>query len=212
TENKSVIANFTELLGFTLTIFIDGQGTVVKDPDQSTYAYGTIVELTAIADPNWEFKSWTGDLTGTENPDTITMNGNKTVTAHFIYTLNDTTPPLVELAKPLNGFYIFNKFILPFRMPIIVQMVTIEVNASDNESGMDHVEFIIDGMVQNNDTTSPYSYDWRELRSGKHTIQVKAYDKAGNSAVSPEVLVFKWRLHPILIIPILILGWIWANR
>jgi uncharacterized repeat protein (TIGR02543 family) len=215
TGDKSVTAHFTQN-GYTLTIIIDGQGTVVKNPEQNTYAYNSIVELTAIADENWVFSSWSGDLSGNENPQNITMNANKTVTAHFTYTGDDTIPPVVKIVKPIdNGIYIFNKLILSLKtiqMPMIVQMVTIEVNASDNESGIDHVEFFIDGISKSIDTSEPYSYDWREIQSGKHTITVKAYDNAGNNATTPELLVFKWRFHPILVVLLLLLGLIWENE
>jgi len=208
TADISVTAHFTQN-PYTLTIIIDGQGTVVKDPDQTSYAYDTEVELTAIADTNWVFSTWSGDLTGDENPQTITMNANKTVTAHFTFAGEDTIPPIVEIIKPTKAIYIFNKFIIPFSMPIIVQMITIEVNASDNESGINHVEFLVDGLSKGNDASEPYSYDWTALRSGEHTIKVIAYDNAGNNATSPEIQVFKWRLHPILIIPIIFLGVLW---
>jgi uncharacterized repeat protein (TIGR02543 family) len=215
TGDKSVTAHFTQN-GYTLTIIIDGQGTVIKDPEQNTYAYNSIVELTAIADENWVFNSWSGDLSGNENPQNITMNANKTVTAHFTYTGDDTIPPVVKIVKPINnGIYIFNKLILSLKtiqMPIIVQMVTIEVNASDNESGIDHVEFFIDGVSKSTDTSAPYSYDWREIQSGKHTITVKAYDNAGNNATSPDLLVFKWRFHPMLVVLLLLLGLVWQNE
>ena len=208
TGNKSVIANFTQE-HYTLTILTEGQGTVTKDPNQSTYTYGTIVELTAVPDPNWKFSFWSGDLNGNENPDTITMTSNKSVTAHFIPTGNDTIPPIVQIVKPANNVYIFNKLIIPFKMPVVVQMITIEVNASDNGSGINSVEFFIDGVSKSNDSSEPYSYDWRDLQSGKHTIKVKAYDKAGNSATSPELLVFKWRFHPILVMILLFFGVLW---
>jgi hypothetical protein len=90
-------------------------------------------------------------------------------------------------------------------------MITIEANASDNESGIDHVEFFVDGVSKSIDDTAPYSYDWREVISGKHTITVKAVDEAGNSATSPDLLVFKWRFHPMLVAVILLLGMIWEN-
>jgi uncharacterized repeat protein (TIGR02543 family) len=215
TGDKSVTANFTQN-GYTLTIVIDGQGTVIKDPEQTTYAYNSIVKLTAIADEHWVFNSWSGDLSGNENPQNITMNANKTVTANFTYTGDDTIPPVVEIVKPgNNGIYIFNKLIIAFGMipmPIIVQMITIEVNASDNESGIDHVEFFVDGVSKSIDSSEPYSYDWREIISGKHTITVKAVDKAGNSATSPDFLVFKWRFHPMLVVVLLLLGLIWENE
>ena len=211
-ENKAVNAQFTLQSGYTLTITIQGSGTVTKVPDLPSYTYGQVVNLTANPAAGWVFNHWGGDLSGSTNPTTITMTANKAVTANFTQGGEDTTPPLVEIVKPINnGIYIFNKFILPLKMtqmPIIVQMLTIEVNASDNESGINHVEFFIDGVLKGQDTSEPYSYDWKELLSGKHKITVKAFDNRGNSA-SAEILVFKWRLHPILILPILFLGVLW---
>jgi hypothetical protein len=83
TSDKEVTAHFTEDQ-YTLTINIDGNGSVTKDPDQTTYTYGTLVELTAEADPGWLFDYWSGDLTGSDNPITINMTSDKEVTAHFI--------------------------------------------------------------------------------------------------------------------------------
>jgi len=81
-DNKSITATFTEDQ-YTLTINTDGNGSVTKDPNQATYIYGTIVDVNAIADANWTFSAWSGDLTGSTNPNSITMDGSKTVTATF---------------------------------------------------------------------------------------------------------------------------------
>ena len=81
-DDKTVTAHFTQHQ-YTLTINIVGSGSVVRDPNQSTYTYGTIVELTANADTGWSFVHWSGDLTSSENPDTVVMDSNKTVTAIF---------------------------------------------------------------------------------------------------------------------------------
>jgi len=89
--NKSVTAHFTQNQ-YTLTITIDGSGSVTKNPNQATYTYGQVVTLTAVPGTGWAFSSWTGDLTGSQNPKTITMNGNKAVTAHFL----DTAPPQIS--------------------------------------------------------------------------------------------------------------------
>jgi len=68
---------------YTLQINIIGSGSVQKNPDQATYAYGTAVNLTAFPDSYWTFAGWSGDLTGTENPTTILMDSNKNITATF---------------------------------------------------------------------------------------------------------------------------------
>ena len=49
----------------------------------SGYTEGTIVQLTAIANTKYSFINWTGDVTGSLNPSSIAMNGNKSVTAKF---------------------------------------------------------------------------------------------------------------------------------
>ena len=68
---------------FSLVVFTDGVGEVVKTPDQIAYTNGTVVSLEAIGEPGWSFSHWSGDLSGSTNPDTITMDSDKIVTAHF---------------------------------------------------------------------------------------------------------------------------------
>ena len=89
--NKSVTAHFTQNQ-YTLTVTVDGSGSVTKSPNQATYTYGQVVTLTAVPGTGWAFSSWTGDLTGSQNPKTITMNGNKAVTAHF----SDSAAPQIS--------------------------------------------------------------------------------------------------------------------
>jgi uncharacterized repeat protein (TIGR02543 family) len=201
--DKTVIAHFTQK-SYKLTILIDGLGSVLKNPNQNTYPYNSVVTLTAVADSNWMFSSWSGDLTGNENPDTIIMNGNKTVTAHFIQS-TDTIPPTVEIAKPGNAVYFMNNKIIPFKSPVVILSINLEVNASDNDSGIDRVEFYVDGILKGTDSIKPYTCEWKDLRSGKRTIEAVAYDKAGNSA-STELPVFKWRLHPIILVILILIG------
>lgn len=67
----------------TITVEKWGQGTVTKSPDQSTYAHGDNVVLTATPSSGWQFLGWRRDLNGSENPKTINMNSHKVVTAIF---------------------------------------------------------------------------------------------------------------------------------
>jgi uncharacterized repeat protein (TIGR02543 family) len=50
-----------------------------------------VVTLGAAADSGWVFAGWSGDLTGTANPDSIVMDSNKTVTATFTRQFSLTT-------------------------------------------------------------------------------------------------------------------------
>jgi len=80
--DKVITATFTQN-EYTLTVNTVGSGSVTEDPNQSTYHYGDVVTLTATPATGWAFTVWSGSLTGGTNPATITIDGNKTVTATF---------------------------------------------------------------------------------------------------------------------------------
>ena len=95
TTNHTIRVTFSNQ--YTLTIVISGGGgAVTQSPNYSTYSYGSTVTLTAHKQINgidpqikikpmlpapkeWDFDHWELDASGTANPITITMNGNKTV-------------------------------------------------------------------------------------------------------------------------------------
>jgi uncharacterized repeat protein (TIGR02543 family) len=80
-DNKTVTANFA-INTYTLTVN-SSNGSVAKNPDQPTYVHGTIVQLTATPDMRYQFKDWSDDASGTDNPLSVTMDGDKTVTANY---------------------------------------------------------------------------------------------------------------------------------
>lgn len=84
--SKNVKAVFKECK-YALSVSNTGNGTVTKDPDQITYLHGVTVELTATPDAGWEFDHWEGDLTGTNNPTSIVLNDDKSVTAVFTFSI-----------------------------------------------------------------------------------------------------------------------------
>ena len=106
--DKTVTATFTRIQ-HTLTVNTTGNGSVSLSPAGGTYNEGTTVTLTATPDAGWEFAGWSGDLTGTNNPATITMDADKTVTATFTriqhtLTVNHTGNGSVNLS-PAGGIY-----------------------------------------------------------------------------------------------------------
>lgn len=66
---------------------------------QGQYQPGTTVQLTANASGGYAFSNWSGDASGSNNPTSVTMNGNKSVTANFI----GVPPPAPSLSSPPNG-------------------------------------------------------------------------------------------------------------
>lgn len=83
--------------GYNLNIIINGNGTVEKNPDKTYYDEYNLetVTLTAVPDKGWKFIRWEGDLTGSDNPDTIYMDYHKTVTAVFEKLPNTATNLLI---------------------------------------------------------------------------------------------------------------------
>jgi len=80
--NKSVTANFTAT-PCTLTINVVGQGTVTPVSGGS-YTCGTQIPITATPANGYSFGQFSGALTGSTNPQTLTLNTNSTVTATFV--------------------------------------------------------------------------------------------------------------------------------
>jgi hypothetical protein len=103
----------------------------------------------------------------------------------------DSIPPYVEITKPEeNSVYLNNVKIgsVPLAT-IIIGYLQIEVEARDAESGIDRVEFYVDGRIVKTDTEEPYTCVFTES-PGLHVIRVTAYDGAGNSA-SDSITVWK---------------------
>ncbi len=71
--------------GLRITVTADPRqgGTVIKDPDQNKYSFLQSVELEAIPNSGWRFVNWSGGTTGTQNPTTIRVFRNTSITATF---------------------------------------------------------------------------------------------------------------------------------
>ncbi|WP_282088790.1 InlB B-repeat-containing protein [Aquimarina algiphila] len=82
----SVYANYTRNTSsttYTLTTNTTGQGSV---SGAGTYNDGSSATVTATPASGWQFDGWSGALSGSANPASLTMNTNKTVTATFTET------------------------------------------------------------------------------------------------------------------------------
>ena len=79
----------TPTVTYTLSVSASDGGNV--DPSSGTHNENSTVVVTATPSTGFEFTGWSGDASGTDNPLTVTMTGNKTITATFSriqYTLN----------------------------------------------------------------------------------------------------------------------------
>jgi hypothetical protein len=89
-DTKTITANYvSDPVTYTMNLYKTGDGMVkVNDafcplPWSGSFTPGTIVTLEAVADSEWQFSHWSGDLSGDTNPIATQMNDNNSVTAHF---------------------------------------------------------------------------------------------------------------------------------
>jgi uncharacterized repeat protein (TIGR02543 family) len=102
-SNKTISATFA-INTYTLTVNATN-GAVTKVPNQVSYDSGTVVQLTGVPATGYHFVNWTGDLTGTKNPDTVMLSRNKTITANFAintYTLTTSVLGSGSVTKTPN--------------------------------------------------------------------------------------------------------------
>jgi len=105
-DGKAVTATFTEIY-YDLTISIVGSGTTTPAAGVHSYPCGTVVDLEAFPAGCYEFAGWSGDITTTDNPTTITMDDDKAVTATFTEIYYDLTISIVGsgTTTPAAGVY-----------------------------------------------------------------------------------------------------------
>jgi len=82
----TVSFEFSTFYTLTTDVSPEGSGTVTVNPSGSSFPAGTDVELTAEAEPGYEFANWSGDIGDADADDptiTINMDADKAVTANF---------------------------------------------------------------------------------------------------------------------------------
>jgi uncharacterized repeat protein (TIGR02543 family) len=112
--SRTLVANFA-INTYTLNITALN-GSSLKNPNQVTYNYGTNATITATPNSGYTFTGWSGDASGAVNPQTVTMNSNKNITANFTlntYTLNVTA---------LNGTVAKSPSLTTYNSGAIVQL------------------------------------------------------------------------------------------
>src|SRR5208283_3896861 len=102
--------------------------------------------------------------------------GNTATSAPETVTVLDKTPPTVSLAS------------LP---PSVSGTQILTANASDTQSGIASVQFLLDGQPLATVTAAPYSFSWdtTSVSPIQHTLTAIAKDGAGNTATSAPVTV-----------------------
>lgn len=178
-------------------LVVDAGGPYEGKVDEAIQFYGNAIGGIPLYSWFWEFGdggvSWEQNPTyGYDTPGEHTATLSVT-DAHgktdddnvkVIVTTMDNTPPTIQIAKPVKALYLGNKEIINFPVALILGNIDIKVSATDQHggSGMNKVEFYIEGSLKYTAASTPYNWTWDEKAFGKKTIEVIAYDTAGNSA------------------------------
>jgi len=84
----------------TTNIYPAGTGGITLSPPGPCYNAGTQVTVTAAAYSGYQFSSFSGDLTGSTNPQYPIINGNMTVIANFV---QSAPSPSISYLSTNNG-------------------------------------------------------------------------------------------------------------
>jgi chitinase len=94
---------------YTITVTYDAaKGSVTLDPYKPDgYAKNNIVKVTATPYTGYTFQKWGGALSGTQNPATLRVAGNATITATFVDSSSGggTSRPALPTSKMIVGYF-----------------------------------------------------------------------------------------------------------
>jgi|GEM_PF-579776 len=188
-SNKAVTAVFA-LNTYTLSV-TSANGTVTKNPSLATYNHGDTVALTAAPAEGYRFAGWSGDLTGSSNPATLTMTSNKSVTAHFTAVSNDNEPPVLLGFSPLA-----DAIQVPLNSLVLLRLTdsgdgvdanTVTIRINDNVVYAGNVASVsgAHGVCRRVGTPAHYVYAFQPAEDFDYdstvTVTVNAADLAGNA-------------------------------
>lgn len=161
---------------WTLTVEINGEGTVELTPDQPEYNDGKLVIAEAAPTAGYSFTGWSGDVFGTSNPLVVRMNGHKTVIATF----EDTAPPDITIVLPSGG--VTDQEFFEFTGTVI------------DSSDVTSVQWERDGASQGTlvlDAAAGFSVTGLRLNEGANEFRVVAADEWGNQSEATARVVWQ---------------------
>jgi hypothetical protein len=181
-QDHTIVASFA-IKTYTLTTGVVGGGSLLIVPDQPAYDCGTSVQITANANLGWQFDHWTGNATGSDNPLTVIMDANKSITAVFI----DIAGPEVFVTSPNGG----EDWIVG-----TTHQITWTATDDSGVTGVD-LAYSTDGgatypFVIATGLANSGTYNWiiPDTPTTTAKVRVTAHDGVGNSGQDESDLVF----------------------
>jgi len=107
----------------------------------------------------------------------MVVQQNQLVKTDLLQVTIDNTPPQLTIPYPLEG-QVFSG--------VSQRAITLQAEALD-DTGLDHVEWWVDGRKLGERKEKPYAWVW-DAAPGKHTLQIRAVDLAGNETAAEEII------------------------
>lgn len=151
----------------SVSFYVDGVLHSTKTASPYTFSWNTV----QVSNGSHTLRAVAADAAGNSSAAQITVS---------VSNISDITPPVVSITSPSNGAAVSGT------------KLTINVSATDS-GGISRVELYVDGTLRATLTTAPYTFNQnpRNWSAGAHTLQAKAYDRAGNMGVSTTITVYK---------------------
>jgi thermitase len=132
--------------------------------DGALYANGNLPALFA-----WDMTKEVNGSSHTFQAKAYDYSGNVALSSISTYKV-DNVPPTISFTNPTNGASVSGA-------------VTLSVNTSDADSGINYVSYRLDNSQLNNAPIAPYSLNWNSASTtdGTHYVSAIAYDRAGNT-------------------------------
>jgi len=184
----NLTANFTPAeITHTLTMQVNGSGSVTPAVGTHSYGGGAVVGITAVPGDGWQFESWSGDVADPNSATTtVTMDSSKSVTANFSLmalklTSEDGMVSLVvdegTMALSAEGVPLAKVEVLPVEEPLVQPDANRVVGRCFN--------LLPDGAVFDPPVEVSFRYDPALLPEGvaEEDLAVAYYDEEGSQWV-----------------------------
>jgi hypothetical protein len=172
--------------------------TYINNNDFEDNGKGLVWEGAALLNAEY---NWWGDASGPHHPENPNGTGdNISGMVDFIpwllYYGPETSLPVVNITSPVEGYLNVNILgIFTFKKKsfttIAIGKIRVSAVATDNQSGIQKVEFYVDDQLKGTVTSEPYIWTWVDRGLFfPYVLKITAYDNAGHQN-SDELKVWK---------------------